>query len=544
MPTYFLYARKSTDVEDKQVRSIEDQLAVMRDLAKQERLHIVREFIEKQSAKRPGRPVFADILSRIEKGEAQGVICWKLDRLARNPIDGGQISWFLQKGIIQHIQTHDRSYRPTDNMLAMAVEFGMANQFILDLSANTKRGLHEKVRRGEYPSQAPLGYLNDSRIKRVAVNRKEAKIVKAAFELYAEGDSRLEDIAAFLAKHGILRKSGKPLTKDRVAHMLSNPFYAGLFRYAGEIYEGKHETIMPKKLFDRVQAVLADRGRPHKKPKNEPMPLCGLFRCGECGCAITAENKVKRQKNGNTHHYVYYVCTKKKGPCSQHHMRDGELVSQLSETLKEFALPPDWAAELSKMADGDEKEAVQSTAAASQAMKEEITAIEAKVQRLLTAYLDQDIDREAYLKEKMGLLSRKKALEEKIANLQRGSVAWLEPLREWIKDAVNVGEIAISSSLSDKKSSALKISGSNPLLQDRRIEFSPIPPNDALRASRENFSKIDPVVLWSRRRDSNPRPAVYKTAALPLSYFGGEISIPYCVSLYRSWISCAERALL
>jgi len=83
---YFLYARKSTDVEDKQVRSIEDQLAVLRALAKQEGLHVAHEFIEKQSAKRPGRPVFGEMLSRIERGEAQGIICWKLDRLARNPI--------------------------------------------------------------------------------------------------------------------------------------------------------------------------------------------------------------------------------------------------------------------------------------------------------------------------------------------------------------------------------------------------------------------------------------------------------------------------
>src|SRR5580704_1209241 len=90
---YFLYARKSTDVEDKQVRSIEDQLAVLRALAKQERLNVVGEFIEKQSAKKPNRPVFGEMLSRIEQGEAQGIICWKLDRLARNPIDGGQISW-------------------------------------------------------------------------------------------------------------------------------------------------------------------------------------------------------------------------------------------------------------------------------------------------------------------------------------------------------------------------------------------------------------------------------------------------------------------
>ena len=126
MLNYFLYARKSTDVEDKQVRSIEDQLAVLRGVAKNESLNVAEEFIEKQSAKVPGRPVFNEMLARIERGEAQGIVCWKLDRLARNPVDGGQVSWMLQRGIIQHIQTHDRSYRPTDNILLMSVEFKRA----------------------------------------------------------------------------------------------------------------------------------------------------------------------------------------------------------------------------------------------------------------------------------------------------------------------------------------------------------------------------------------------------------------------------------
>ena len=156
MQNYFLYARKSTDVEDKQVRSIEDQLAVLRVLAKTEGLKISAEFIEKQSAKMPGRPIFNEMMERIQKGEAEGIICWKLDRLARNPVDGGQISWMLQRGIIQHIQTNDRSYRSTDNVLMMSVEFGMANQYILDLSSNTKRGLYQKAERGDYPGLAPL----------------------------------------------------------------------------------------------------------------------------------------------------------------------------------------------------------------------------------------------------------------------------------------------------------------------------------------------------------------------------------------------------
>ena len=122
---YFLYARKSTDVEDKQILSIEAQLAELRELAKRDGLDIVEEFVEKKSAKKPGRPMFGEMMARIQKGEAQGIVCWKIDRLARNPVDGGQIQWLLQNGNIAHIRTHDRSYYPADNVLMMSVELSM-----------------------------------------------------------------------------------------------------------------------------------------------------------------------------------------------------------------------------------------------------------------------------------------------------------------------------------------------------------------------------------------------------------------------------------
>ncbi len=183
---YFLYARKSTDVEDKQVLSIEAQLAELRAIAKRDGLEIVQEFVEKRSAKMPGRPVFEDMVRRVERGEAQGVVCWKIDRLSRNPVDSGRISWLLQQGTIQKIITHDKAYFPHDNVLLMSVEFGMANQYIRDLSVNVTRGLRQKARQGVYPSIAPLGYLNDLYKKTMVVFRLKARFVRKEFFLYAE----------------------------------------------------------------------------------------------------------------------------------------------------------------------------------------------------------------------------------------------------------------------------------------------------------------------------------------------------------------------
>jgi len=495
MPIYFLYARKSTDVEDKQVRSIEDQLAVLRALAKQEGFTIAEEFIEKQSAKMPGRPIFGEMLARIGKGQAQGIICWKLDRLARNPVDGGQIMWMLQKGVIQHIRSNERSYRPTDNVLMMAVELGMATQYVLDLSSNTKRGLHEKAKRGEFPGVAPIGYLNDLRSKTIVIDKQTAPIIKEAFVRYAKNRSNLEDISTFFFDRGVVSKKiqrydskgGNPMRRDRADYILSNPFYCGLFRFCGELYEGKHQPIVSKKLFDEVQKILEMRSN-RKTGVVSPKPLCGLLSCGECGRMITAEIRTKRQKNGNVHEYTYYHCTKKNVKCSQPHVRGEELDKQLSTLLKTFVMPPEWARELSAMADKDEHEAVGTTAAFVQDLRSKISEIDRKQERLFDGYVSELIEPERYREQKNKLTSEKKTLAEQIDRLEQKQNIWLEPLRNWIKDAETLNEINETTPLPLKKSFAQKIFGSNLFLKNQKIEYVPQTQYAALSAA---YGKIN-----------------------------------------------------
>ncbi len=360
---YILYARKSTDVEDKQVLSIEAQITELRAFAKNEDLEIVDELIEKQSAKTPGRPVFGEMLKRIERGEANGIVAWHPDRLARNSIDGGQIVYLLDIGKLASLKFPSHWFENTpQGKFTLSMAFVQSKYYVDSLSENTKRGLRQKVRNGIFPSQAPIGYINDSRTKTIVVEKKKAKILRQAFEKYAKGNQRLEDISHFLARSGIVTRSGKPISKTRVAFVLSNPFYVGLFKYGGEIHEGKHEPIIAKKLFDEVQEVLKKRGQPERKPKNEPQPFCGLVRCASCGMMITGEHKIKRQKNGNVHEYTYYRCTKKRKDmqCPESAVRDFEMDRQLSNLIKKVTLPKDWAEELNRLADEEFKNSAQS----------------------------------------------------------------------------------------------------------------------------------------------------------------------------------------
>ena len=486
---FFLYARKSTDVEDKQILSIEAQLQELRDFAKRENIEIAREFVEKQSAKIPGRPIFNDMLLQIEAGEADSILSWHPDRLARNSVDGGKIIYLLDTNVIVGLKFPSFWFESTpQGKFMLNIAFGQSKYYVDSLSENTKRGLRQKVRRGEYPSLAPIGYINDTRNKTVVVDKKQSPIIIKAFEMYAKGDQTLERIGIFLEQNRLITRIGQKIHISRATFILSNPFYYGHFRYGGEIHEGHYKPIISKKLFDQVQVIMKQKSRPRHKQKNEPQIFCGLITCASCGMMITGEYKVKTQKNGTQHFYTYYHCTKKSKTqkCSEPCIRQESLDAQVSTMLQKVSMPSDWAEYLNMRLDGDRKESAKSVSVFVEKNQKRIKDITVKLQRLLDGYLEQDIDKEIYRAEKAKLLSEKKSLEEEISSVQQKQNSWLEPMQKWIKEAADMEKIALDCDLLHKKVVAKKVFGSNLLLQNKTLRASaPTFPN-SLAESGEN----------------------------------------------------------
>ena len=506
---YILYARKSTDVEDKQVLSIEAQLIELRTYAHNENLQIIDELIEKKSAKIPGRPIFAELLKRIECGEASGIIAWHPDRLARNSVDGGQIVYLLDQARLANLKFPTFWFENTSQgKFMLSITFGQSKYYVDNLSENTKRGLRQKVRRGEMPGRAPLGYINDTRTKTVVVDKHHAPLVVEAFERYARGDQRLQDIANFLASKGIKTKGNKPLKKDQIVKMLTNPFCYGHFRYAGEVFEGKHTPIISKKLFDDVQKVFDKRRHKRITKTNDPKPLCGLLHCGSCGMMVTGENQTKRQKNGNVHRYVYYHCTKKrKGVprCPEPHVRQELLDEQLSEMLQEYSMPETWTEKLQELMESDQADEENRNQTQTSSLQVSIVHLSAKLQRLLDGYLDQDIDRETYTTKKAEIMSQKKSFEEKLANLTLGQNLWLEPMKKWIETAVSICRIANSDNLEAKKSLCLEIFGSNLILKNKKARMRVLEPQ--LSPQKNRWVLLRKTVI-SQTKQALARPSV------------------------------------
>jgi site-specific DNA recombinase len=469
---YFLYARKSTDAEDRQVRSIEAQLSELRGISDREQLTVIDELVEKQSAKTPGRPIFNSMLERIEAGEATAILSWHADRLARNSLDGGRIIYLLDTKKLLRLQFYGTYVENTpQGKMMLNTEFGFSKYYVDSLSENTKRGLRNKVRRGEFPSMAPIGYLNDYRTKRIIVDRERGPLVKAAFERYATGSETLDSIREFLSAKGVRAKSGTPLPRASVSNILSNPIYYGHFKWGKEIHEGNHDPIISKQLYDSVQAVFNSRWKWSPTTHvRAPKAFTQLLRCMNCGCAITAE----RQKG-----HTYYRCSRKnkrQARCTEPYVREEILDRQISNALSPFALLDDAATELLTLLAADGTQSARSTADVIEAKRREIEILNHRLKRLQDAFLDNDIDRSAFLPEKSKTMSQKKTIEEQIAALTSSNNCWLEPFKEWILTAQSLGKIANSSFLSEKAVLAKKVFGSNLILGAKKARGEAVEP--------------------------------------------------------------------
>ncbi len=504
---YFIYVRKSTDTEDKQILSIAAQIVELKEFAKRMGLYIADVIIEKQTAKKPGRPKLNKMLERIENGEANGILAWLPDRLSRNSIDSGRIIYMLDVNVLHDLKFPHFWFENTpQGKYMLANEFNSSKQYVDNLSVNTKRGLRQKVREGHYPSVVPFGYYNDVRTKTVAKNKKTAPLVRQCFELYAKGDKTCGDIADFLFTSGVATKGrrktkndpksagGKRWHETKVKHMLQNVFYYGHFRYAGEVYEGKHTPIVDKALFDRVQTVLSRRSRAQKRATS-PQPLTMLVRCANCDCFVTGSHKIKRQKNGNVHEYTYYRCThkSKKVACREPELREYALASQLVPIARAFAMPRDMGAFMLARLEQDEVDAQQSSQRLLTEHRAQLDELNGKSKRLFDIYLDGDIDQSDYQDRRAELMSRKKSLEEKIEHVAARADFWIEPMREWVKTAISLCEIDENTPHQALRESLRKIDGLNLLLKNKKVVASndqfPISPLKnlwfALRATKE-----------------------------------------------------------
>ncbi len=488
MPKFYLYSRKSTDEEDRQVLSIDSQINELREFAKKENLEIVDEFTEAKTAKEPGRPIFSFMLKQIEASLADGILAWHPDRLARNSIDGGKIIYLVDTGKIGDLRFPTYRFDNTaQGKFMLSIMFGQSKYYVDNLSENTKRGLRAKLRRGEWTGWAPLGYTNDYKNHTVIPDSEKAPFVRKIFEVYATGNYSLDELLKEIHRWGVSGKTGKPVRKSVLGHLLRNPFYYGMMRVKGELYEGCHPPLVSKKLFDRVQEVLEKKTKPVKKGEIK-FEFRGFMKCGECGASITAEIQ-----KGHT----YYRCTKKITKCSQKFLREEALLSQVNNAILKIFIDDEIKNKIIDRLEALYQDESKASSSLSRHASHQLRELDEKIERLIDLYIAKEITQEEYQKNKAKLLNQKKELQERLGEIEKTSGGWLEPARAFVTTCNEAGSVVWQGNPSAKRG-FLKIFSSNFILKDRTFLFERAYLYDLV-------AKIDPRVNWLPGQDSNLR---------------------------------------
>jgi len=343
---YCLYARKSTEQDEKQALSIESQVKEMLAIAERENLEIVDIRRESHSAKDSGqRPVFKELLEDIRRGRFNGILTWAPDRLSRNAGDLGSLVDLMDQKLLLEIRTYGQHFHNSPNekflLMILCSQAKLEND---NKSINVKRGLRTRVEMGLWPGVAPTGYLNEKRIDRkcqVIIDPDRAPIIKKMFERVAYDKWSGRKLFHWLKFELNLKSANgnKNLTLSNIYCILQNHFYYGSYEYpkkSGNWYNGKHDPIISKELFDQVQAQMKSQSL---RVENKEFAFTKLMTCGLCGSGICADEKFKKLKDGTVNRHVYYGCTKmrdKNCPCG--YINEVDLIEQFVKLMDQIDL--------------------------------------------------------------------------------------------------------------------------------------------------------------------------------------------------------------
>ncbi len=506
-PKCFVYLRRSQDREDRQQLSIEKQDRVTRQLVTKHDLMPIFLPPEDRSAKYLGRPIFNDMMDKIEAGEARYIAVWIVSRLSRNPVDGGRILHALDTGKLLAIYTPGRIFRnTTDDKMFLAIEFALAKRNNDDLSDQVKDSFVEKRKHGEYPGPAPLGYVNaiiGPGRRNIVPDEDVAPKVIRLFEMAASGLYTLQTLWLEAQKMHLLSRRGQTLSKQTIAELLKRRMYNGVFRYGGEEWhQGSYTPLIRVETFDKVQMAMGWARKSVTRPATTSgryYPYKGLLLCETCEFNITAYTKSKQLKNGLVQDYVFYTCTKKNREikCAEPQLSSTHLEVEIKTRMQEFEI----SEQDGKVCNNWLQKHYEAYVLKRDTYKPELIAEQKRAQKALDV-LDEKLETgiisdERYkaraAKHQESLARTEQLLGQSASDAER----WLELAKETFSSVVNIGDV-FEEANNDERRQLMMYLGLNWHLGNKKVALTPREPLSLLRHSSENPN-------WRARPDSNRR---------------------------------------
>lgn len=505
-----LYARKSTDREDKQILSIPAQLRELRDFASRSGLIITKELTESCSARKPGRPVFSTLLKDAQAGRVKRVLAWRLDRLARNPVDGGQLIYLLGEKVLDELVTTEGSYTGAgDSKFMLSVLFGAATKMTDDLAAGVRRGNGEVWRRGQITGRPPLGYMKTREgvgpkgTGRVVSDPERFPIVERAWKEMATGTRTVAEVWRKAVHEWGLRTrdtqctNGRPPTETTLHNILRNPFYMGVIPTREGLFPGEHVAMITREEFERVQRLIRHEGA--ARPVRHVFAYAGLLRCGRCGRRLTGERIVKR--SGLV--FTYYRCGRRR--------QDQERC--LAPAIPESAVTAAIEADLERLPLGeqttrwlrDSLEVWASTRDAEVAervhkLEGDLRQAEGDLERLTDVLVRGLLSDADYVVRRDQTRARITALEQVLAEPKAELEAWKAALSRALDDGVTLAAAFREGSTDDRRRLIARVYD-NPVVSERIVKLALRFPFTLLDSARE-------LCADAKRRDDNRAAAI------------------------------------
>lgn len=471
------YVRVSSKEQHDQGYSPDAQKRLLWGFARANGFDVAEEFEDAETAKVTGRSAFNVMLVYVRAHGIKHILVEKTDRLHRNFADYTKIDDLMKEldvtvHLVKEGTSIGRDAKSADKFMH-GIRTLMAKNFIDNLSEETKKGMNEKVSQGEYPSKAPLGYLNvhDPHTKKniVIADEQNRALIQTLYSLYATGNHSLQSLIQTVTDMGLAANlpQGRTLNKTTTTKILQSPFYIGHFRWNKQTYKGTHEGIIDPDVWQRAQDVLSGKRLKQNNSKQHnliPFAFKGIFTCGECERCVTAEIKKGR--------YVYYRCTKYKTNCSQPPVKEETILEKTGDLLEPLQAINEHGVAYVVAA---LKESLDTKRGwhdkAYEAMLAEKLRLKHRLDRMYEDRLDEKVAEDFYEQKRKEYTDRIEDLDIKIAKHDRADINYHEfgvRILELAKNAKKLFELATPT----EKQELLRYLLSNSTLKDEKPEFT------------------------------------------------------------------------
>lgn len=549
---YIAYIRKSEERKERQELSHKAQRRKI--IEQYPGVNIVDWVVESQSAFKPGRPLFNDMIERIKNKEADAIIAWHPNRISRNEIDAANITFMLrQTRELKDLKFCAYTFQNNPEGIMMLQIIMSQSQYESSKQArDVSKGMHQKAIAGERPGQVPQGYIKKPRTddKGEVIRRKGDTIVtytardperydqvKRMWKMFIYQGYTPNEIWreaneewGFLTRKTTFKENspgGKPMPNSMIYSIFTNRFYAGEIRHNGEWHDGNHDPMVTPEEFDYAQKLLKSRGRPRKTENN--YAYGSPIRCGVCNCQIVAKSTPKLIKStGELKTYVHYYCTRKSlnRPCNQSkYIAVAELERQIDAELAKYSIIPEFRDMALKILRRDHKNEVRDRTAIYESQQSNRKKIQKQLDSLTDRLARDIVDEDDYIRQRDVLKAQLSNMDKNLRGTEKRAEDWLQ-LTEEVFDFATYARVRFNEATDPKiKRTLLETLGANFLLTDNQLTLTPMkwlvpitkdyPTLEKAYLKARTNEKASPkeleeaiseiMISWRARRGSNPR---------------------------------------